>query len=137
MEKIKDYLKDKKYGFYVTLGAALFSLLTAIIYAASYAGNVSWWVFVLLLAGAFLGVGVIALKKFDLAPVVIAVASFLAFLLFAYANYWNVGNAFAEVLQFGGSKISLSAGFWVSIIFLLITIIASTASIFFKQKENV
>ena len=54
---LNNYMKDKDVGFWFSASLVVFSLITAVVYAACYAGtdNINWISFALMLAAAVSG----------------------------------------------------------------------------------
>lgn len=126
MGKIKEYLEDKKYGFYVVLVTVVLSLVTLIVYAVgiSYLGFLSSWAVVLLIAGVILAVALIALKQYRFAPAALFSTIFIAFLLAVYYLYDFVVSS-----VFWGN-FAVPPQLVATAVFFALTLVASIASVF-------
>lgn len=133
MFNLKEYAKDKGIGFYFTAAIALLTLITAIVYAAGFAGtdDMSWAAFALLLVGLAGSVALIAFKQYFWAPIVQAVFCFLALLMFIYGIYYYV-----SVVMTGIDATAFSAQFWVSTILFALLFVLSVANIFLSQTKD-
>lgn len=103
MNKIKNFFKDKTAAFYVALGAAGLTLITAITYAAVYGGGefMSWAAFAVMLAGiaAFAVLSIFSMPRIGTA--VMAATNFTALLLFIFAAYDDLWSYFNNILVHG------------------------------------
>lgn len=133
MFNVKDYIKNKGIGFYFTVGIALFSVVTAIVYAACYTGtdSMSWIAFALLLVGVVGSAVLVVFKQYNWAPIAQAVLNFLAFLFFAYGIYYYV-----SVVMVGIDLTSFEPAFFVNIILFVINFGLSVANVFLRQIKN-
>lgn len=139
IEKIREYLKEKGIGFYVLAIAAVFTVVSAIVYAVSYAssgeGNLKMmniWVIVFLIIGTIGGAALSLFKKTCFwAPFVTAACVFVAFLFFVVTVY-----PYVSVVMVGIDISSFSSGFLASTILLVIALITSVAAVFFKQRKD-
>lgn len=131
--KIKNYLKTRSVGFWFSVAVILLSVITAAVYAASYAGtdNISWAAFALLLVGAAAGVVLIALKQGKFAPYVLALMAFAAFLCFVEGIYFYVSVVMVGIdIQDG-----FSAEFIVCALLFVLTFGLGVADIFLSQTK--
>ena len=126
MENIKQFFKDKKYGFYVVLGTMVLSLVTMIAYAVgfSYLGFLSGWSVALLIIGVVAAAGLIVLKQHKFAPAVLLATVFVAFLLAIYYVYDFVISS-----VFWGN-FAVPAELIVPIVFFGLALVASIVSVF-------
>lgn len=98
-------LKTKRAsGFYVTLLAALLCLASAILYSQYFRGVIythgplfSDLAFILLIAGAVLSILLLFVKLEGFAPVVLALASGAALLMFIYHMVWPIADIFTAI----------------------------------------
>lgn len=136
MERIKTFLSQKRYGFYVTICASLLAIVTACVYAGlyhDYLSMMSWTAFILLLATALVSVAMTLWKyTAPFAPIPVAVGALAGLLLYVDAMY----NYVAVVLV-GIDLAGFSASFIVTTVFVALTFVVAVANIFFGQvKEN-
>ena len=133
MSKLKDFLSDKSYGFYVTLVAIAMTVATAIVYAVSYGHDLdmSWWAFALLVVGAFINVVLIFLKQNFWGSILMALCDFLAVLIFIYPVYF-----YLSVVAYGINDSAFSPAFTSSTTMLVLTLIISIASTFMRQRKE-
>ncbi len=136
MEKIKNYFKDKSYGFYVTIAVFLLTLVTVIVYGDAYGSNdryMSWVGAGLMIAGLVIAIVLTALKQHEWVPPVLALANFIALLLYVTKIY-----NYVAVVMVGIDVASFSVQFISCTVMFSILIVVSVADIFFKQskKEN-
>ena len=130
---LQNYLKDKDVGFWFSASLVVFSLLTAVIYAACYAGtdNINWVSFAFMLAAALAGGVLIALKKYSYAPYALAVLVFLLVLFFIYGIYYYV-----SVVMVGIDLDSFDPEFIVCTIFYILAFGVSVANLFIRQIKK-
>lgn len=130
---LQNYLKDKDVGFWFSASLVVFSLLTAVTYAACYAGtdNINWVSFAFMLAAAVAGGVLIALKKYFYAPYALAVLIFLSLLFFIYGIYYYV-----SVVMVGIDLDSFDPEFIVCTIFYILAFGVSVANLFLRQIKK-
>lgn len=90
MNAFARFFSDKTVAFYIALGAAQFSLITAVIYAALLGGldgYVSYIPFVLLVVGAAAFVGLSLLGSCRAGTALMAAADFAAFIVYVGTIY--------------------------------------------------
>ncbi len=133
MNKLKGFISDKSYGFYVTLVAILFTLATAIVYVVGYGKDLdmSWLAFALLLVGALLNCVLIALKQNFWGTIAMALADFGALLIFVYKIYFYV-----SVVAYGINGTAFSPAFTSSSTMLVLALIISVVATFTKQRKE-
>lgn len=138
MEKIKNYLKDKKYGFYISAAAILFSIVTLVVYVCIYGqgprenmDSMSWWAFAFIMVGIAGGMTLIIFKQYNFASAALALFNFLAFVFFIYGIY-----PYVSVVMVGIDLEEYSGAFWVCTILFLLTVITSCVSVFAKQTKH-
>ena len=89
MDFIKNFIKDKTVAFYVACGAAVLSLVAAIVYAATlgHLNEMSWAAFALLLALPFVFAGLALIGHEKLGAAAIGIMGFIAFVLYITTIY--------------------------------------------------
>jgi len=135
MEKIKNFFKDKSYGFYVTLAVAVLTLVTLIVYANAYGSNdryMSWAGFAIMLVGLAAAAVLTVFKFNDWVPPVLALANFIALMLYI-TNIYN----YVVVVMVGIDIASFSSQFLACTVLFAILTVVSIADIFFKQVKEV
>lgn len=92
MGKINGLLKDKSYGFYVTLVLIVLSLTAALTYAALYNGSryMSWPAAGIMLGGVALALVLAFTKLSKWSYAVLALADFAGLLFYVYGIYFYV-----------------------------------------------
>lgn len=130
---MKEYFSDKKYGFFVTLGAMLLSLITAVVYVSIYGKTrfMSWAAFAIILVGVVGAAALIVFKLYRYAPALLLVANFVGLLLYAYYIYFFISSV-AVGIQFSGFPPS----FFANIVFFALTLTASVACTFMAQVKR-
>ena len=134
-EKIKGFLANKRYGFYVTLCSLAMSVVAAIVYAVQYHAYVnfmSWAGFWMFLVGAILGVILLVLRRYNWIAGIVGVGDLLGMLFFIRNIYPYVANVV------GGVDVSsFSSNFILSVTFIAIAVVVTGVAIFLPQvKEN-
>ena len=87
---MKEFLERKGIGFYATLCLAVLSVITAVVYAASYAnyvGFMSWPAFALLIGGAVCAVLLHCIRKGKWSPWVSGATILVSLLLYIKCLY--------------------------------------------------
>jgi hypothetical protein len=134
---MKKFLENKNYGFYVTCGLALLSILTAIVYAVSYkdfysAGKLvlSWAAFWLLLGWIVVAVvlNVLKLEKYE--NYVAGLCGLLAFIFFVYKIYYYVS------VMAVGIDATFDGKFFFNLILFILVWLGSLANVFFPQVKE-
>lgn len=130
---IKNYLKDKGIGFWFSVAVTALSLVTAIVYIASYNNTDNYHIaaFILLLAAVVCGVLLAALKQLKWVPYVQAILVFLSLLFFIYGIYYYV-----SVLAVGIDIQEVASEFVVCTILFAVTFVLSVANVFLKQTKE-
>ena len=131
MTKYLNVLKDRAYGFYITLAAIVLSLVTAIVYAANYHADLtfmSWLAFAMLLVGAVVGLVCAFFRIPELGQAVLGVTSLIGLLFFAKSLY-----GYIAVVAVGIDLDGLEPRFIACTILFVLTLVVSIASIFAKQ----
>ncbi len=131
--KTKGFLKDKCFGFYVTLALIALTVIVDAIYAKLYAGSLymSWPAFWVMLGGAAaaLGLGFTKLAKWSNA--VLALADFLGLLFYIYGIYFYVSVVIAGI-QTG----SFNGQFIFCCIAFGLLLAANIVNVFLKQVRE-
>ncbi len=124
---VREYFAEKKYGFYVLLSSMLLSLITMIVYAASYGQTryMSWAAFAILLVGIVLAAVLIVFRLYRFAPAVMLVTTLISLLLFIYYIYFFISSVLTGI-QFSG----FPPEFWASVIFFALSLVVSIVSVF-------
>ena len=131
---MKEYFKDKKYGFFVTLALMALSVVTMIVYASIYGNTrfMSWAGFGVVIAGVVLSAILIALKQYRFVPALLLAANFLGFLLYVYYIYFHV-----SVILVGIQSAGFPPEFFVNVVFFILTLVVSVTNVYLPQsKEN-
>lgn len=135
MERIKTFLSQKRYGFYVTICASVLAVITAIIYAANYhnyLAMMSWPAFVLLLVMALVSIALTFIKfTAPWAPIPVAVGALAGLLLYIKAMY-----NYVTVVLVGIDLSGFSAQFIICSVFVILTFVVAVANIFFPQVKE-
>ena len=131
---IKEYLKDKRVGFWVSASLVLLTLITAIVYGVCYAGteNISWGAFAFLIVAAAGSAALIAFKQYKYVPYLQAILIFLSLLFFIYGIYYYV-----SVVMVGIDLDHFDPEFYACTILFVIIFAASVANVFLKQTKEV
>lgn len=135
MDKLKSFFKNNSYGFYVSFAVSLLTLVTLIVYANAYGSNdryMSWAGFVIMLVGIVAAVGLTAFKLNEWVPPVLALANFIALMLYITKIY-----NYVVVVMVGIDVASFSTQFLSCTVLFAILMVASIANIFFKQVKEV
>ncbi len=130
---LNNYMKDKDVGFWFSASLVVFSLITAVVYAACYAGtdNINWISFALMLAAAVSGAVLIALKLYVYVPYVLAALIFLSLLFFVYGIYYYV-----SVVMVGIDLDHFEPQFIICAIMYILAVGASVANVFLRQIKK-
>ncbi len=130
---LNNYMKDKDVGFWFSASLVVFSLITAVVYAACYAGtdNINWISFALMLAAAVSGAVLIALKLYVYVPYVLAALIFLSLLFFVYGIYYYV-----SVVMVGIDLDNFEPQFIICAIMYILAVGASVANVFLRQIKK-
>ena len=131
---MKKFLERKGIGFYATLCLAVLSVITAIVYAASYAnyvGFMSWPAFGLLIGGAVCALALHCIRKGQWAPWVIAAAVFIALLMYIKCMY-----SYVVVVMVGIDLNSFSPQFILCSVLFAVSLVLSIVNIYHKNKAK-
>lgn len=131
---MRDLFKNKNYGFYVTLAAAVLAIVTDIVYSVNYGQSMymSWVGFVMLLIGVVGTIVLVLLKQTRFAPTAMMFFAFIGTLFFIYYMYFFISSALTGI-QYAG----LPPQFLATAILFIITLVVSVAAVFMPQeKEN-
>lgn len=130
---MKNYLKGKSYGFYVTLALIVATVVTAIAYAVLYNGSR----YFSMPAVLFMGGGVVAALALSCtrlakwANAVLALADFVATLLYIYGIYFYV-----SIVMVGIQASTFSWQFLVCTALFVVLLVANVVNVFLKQVEE-
>ena len=129
----KNDLKDKGARFYAVLVTMLLSLVAAIVYACIYGNTrfMSWVGFGLMIAGAILAGVLVAFKLEKYAPTLLLVMNFVGFLFYVYYIYFHI-----SVVMVGIQASGFPPEFFVNVVFLVLALASSVASIFMPLKKG-
>lgn len=135
---IKQNILTKSIGCFVAAGAALLSLIVAIVYGCGYADSVYYnaWVIVLpvLGAAAFIGLSLFGCTT-PFAAAALFVFDFAGLLVYVNAVYMYLSEVF-----YGGinaqSLAALSPAFVVCTVIFLVCVVASNVAIYLKQNKR-
>lgn len=130
--EMKEFFKDKSYGFFVTLALIALSIVTMIIYASIYGGTrfMSWAGFAFVIAGVVLSIALIAFKQYRWAPALLLAANFLGLLFYIYYIYFHV-----SVVLVGIQSAGFPPEFFVNAVFFVLTLIVSVVNVYMPQTK--
>ena len=119
--------KPKGRRFTATLIAAAVAAVTAAVYAIIYASTrfISWTAFGLLLGGAAVAGGMLAIRKYRFAPSLLLGTGMLAAAFYLYHIYFFISSV-ATGIQFSG----FPPEFFINIVCFVLTIALAIAAIF-------
>ena len=134
MELVKNFFRRKSYGFYVTLGVAVLTIITMAVYSASY-GSVerymSWAAIGVMVAGLIIGLALSVLNLGEWGAAVMAICNFVGLMQYITKIY-----NYVVVVMVGIDINTLSTQFIACTVFFAILIVVSIANIFFKQEKK-
>lgn len=130
---MKNLLKGKSYGFYVTLALIAATIVTAIVYAILYNGSryFSMPAVLCMLGGVVVSLALCATKLSKWACVTLALADFVATLLYIYGIYFYV-----SIVMVGIQASTFSWQFLVCTALFVVLLVANVANVFLKQVEE-
>ena len=133
MDKVKKFFESKSYGFYVSIGLAVLSLVTAIVYASLFhmSRYMSWGAFAVVIVGVVLAAVLPFLKQAKWSCCAIALADFIALLLYAYNIYFYV-----SVVMVGIQASTFSPQFLACTSLFAILLVLNIANVFLKQEKT-
>lgn len=133
MDKVKKFFESKSYGFYVSIGLTLLSLVTAIVYASLFhmSRYMSWGAFAVILVGVVVAVALPFVKQAKWSCAVLALADFLALLLYVYNIYFYV-----SVVMVGIQASTFSPQFLACTALFVILLVCNIANVFLKQEKT-
>lgn len=133
MEKTNGYLKGKSYGFYVTLVLTALTVVTAVIYAALYNGSryMSWPTVWIMIAGAAIALALPLAGQARWSNAVLALADFVAFLLYVYYIYFYV-----SVVMVGIQAKTFSWQFILCTVLFAALLVLNIVNVFLKQVRE-
>lgn len=139
MQKLIDLnFKEKTVGFYLSVAAAILSILLAIVYACGYNHSVymSWTVFALaLIAGIVFFILAIFKPTQPFAAVVMEVLVFLSFLVFIRTVYMYFSEVFYGGFSFSGLS-NVNPIFYTCLILFILSIVLSNIGIYAKFNKT-
>ena len=132
--KIKEYLSDKSYGFYVVAGTILLMLITTLVYAIGFSqmGFMSWQAILSLIVGAIAGAALLVLKQYKFVPAVLFASILFAFIMVLYYVY----DFIISSVSWGNFAVPVQL--ILAAVFFGITVVASFVCVFVpivKKKE--
>ena len=124
-------LKDKQFGYWLSVLLLLLCIAMAIIYAVGYRGSseFSWPAFLILLINIVAGVILLLADKFDWFPVISFVLVLLLLLFFALGMVNYVANAVIGIDSDG-----VDVKFIASVVVIAAILIVNWLSLCMKQK---
>ena len=130
---MKGFFADKKAGFYVTLIAALISIVTLIVYVVGYGQTryMSWEAFWCILIGVAAAGASVGLGIYRFAPAVLFAANTLAVCFFIYHIYFFVSS-----VVYGIQFSAFPPEFILSVVMFLLSVVSSIVAIFMKQTDG-
>lgn len=133
MGKENRLLKDKSYGFYVTLGLIVASLAVSLIYMALYNGSryMSWSAVGIMLAGAAIALVLAFTKLAKWSCVVLALADFAGLLLYVYGIYFYV-----SIVMVGIQASTFNWQFQLCTVMFIVLLVANVVNVFLKQTKE-
>ncbi len=134
LEKVKAYLSKKSYGFYVSLAVVLLTIITMIVYSASY-GSVerymSWTAVGVMVAGMIVGLALCIFNLGDWGAAVMAVTNFVGL-----SQYITTIYNYVAVVLVGIDINTFSAAFYACTVLFVLLFVVSLANVFFKQEKD-
>lgn len=135
---LKNIFKDKKYGFFVLLGAIVLTLITGIVYTACYSGSPREFNVgssILLFVGFGLALVLVLINKVKYLPYILGLINLTALLFYIQGIYLYVSEVFV------GIDSDLETRFLVVTAFYALTFIVNLCAIFMpivkKPEETV
>ena len=138
---MKQFLKDRKLGFYLTLCAACIALIGSVAYLAIYASTADpvtgewdrvfkWAVFLCILGGALISIGG-EILRLRFVPILTAVAYGLGLAMHCVETAYPLADVLTKVPFFGGNP-TLAIVF--AIVFAITAVIHTAAA--FMEHNN-
>lgn len=133
MGKTNGLLKDKSYGFYVTLVLIAASLIAAVVYAVLYNGSryMSWPAAGIMLAGTAVALVLAFTKLAKWSCAVLALADFVGLLLYVYGIYFYV-----SIVMVGIQASTFNWQFKLCMVMFVVLLIANIVNVFLKQTKE-
>lgn len=133
MDKVRKFFENKSYGFYVSIGLTVLSLVTAIVYASLFhmSRYMSWGAFAIILIGVVVAVALPFVKQEKWSCAVIALVDFIALLLYAYNIYFYV-----SIVMVGIQASTFSPQFLACTSLFVILLVFNIANMFLKQEKS-
>ncbi len=130
---MKTIMADKPVGFRVPLATIVLSLVTALVYLATYSSSryMSWQAFGIMIGGVVLTALLIVLKLERFAPSALLFGDFLSLLFYVYYIYFYISSVVTGI-QFS----SFSAEFFVNTILYVASLVLSVACVFMRQTAE-
>ncbi len=132
LEKIKIDFANKSIGYYFSAVITLLSLVTAIVYAATYAGTayISWMAFVLLLVLFVVNVALFLLAQLEWTTLSSVVLATIAVCFFAYGIYFYV-----SIVMVGIDLQTFDNNFIINAILFVLLLSLSISNVFLKKLK--
>lgn len=131
---LKNYLRDKAVGFWLSVGIAALSLVVGVVYQVTYGGSDSYsaTVFVAPLCVFVLTAVLCGVGMYGIASAVQLVGSAVGLGCFLYSNYYYISVVFVgiDVTEF-------SARFLLAVVGFAVLTIVSAVNMFLKQTKSV
>ena len=133
MDFLKNFLSEKKYGFYVTVIVSLFAVISGIIFVGLYGGSRDFSVF----ADVCLFLCLIPLAMSLFKPTA-KYAHYVLYvlILFALLGYVKGMYLYVSEVMVGIDEYEYSARFILCTILVIINVVASFVNCFFKQVKD-
>jgi hypothetical protein len=133
MESKVKFLVNKSYGFYITLALIILSIISAIVYAIMYNGSryMSWLAVGFMLGGAVISIILAFTKAAKWSCVTMALADFIALLLYVYEIYFYV-----SIVMVGIQASTFNSQFKVSVAIFIALLVANVVNVFLKQVKE-
>ena len=131
--KNQGLLKDKSYGFYVTLALIVVSVVVAVVYAVLYNGSryLSVPAVGLMIGGAAVALALCFTKAAQWACAVIALADFAGLLFYIYGIYFYV-----SIVMVGIQASTFNWQFQLCTVLFVVLLVANVVNVFLKQVKD-
>lgn len=139
MNYLLNLIKNKSYGFYVGVAALIFTIIQLITYSMVPNSLYNWVVILYSVLGIVLFIGCSLYRPISfLAPIFLMIFDFLSLIGFAQGD--GIIDYFSTAF-FSGVSIdaffSMDAGVYLSIIFIVLSFIVSSVSVYLRQEKKV
>lgn len=133
MEKGKAFFKNKSFGFYVTLALIFATVVGSITYSVLYSGSryMSWSATAVMLVGAAFSLALAFTKKAKWSCAVLALADFIALLLYVYGIYFYV-----SIVMVGIQASAFNWQFQLCTGIFAVLLAANLVNVFLKQVKE-